>query len=81
MRSLAEEWTGDKKAVVLLDERFARKAVATVEANIDIVSTRSFFRLLTEDYGLNDTAAYWRLVLQNIQDMDTLDEIRSVRVP
>ena len=81
MRSLSEEWQGNNKAVVLLDERFARKAVAAIEANIDIVSTRAYFRLLTEDYGLNDTAAYWKLVLNNIEDMDTLDEVRSVRVP
>jgi hypothetical protein len=81
MRSLSDEWQGENKAVVLLDERFARKAVATIEANIDLVSTRAFFRLLTEDYGLNDTAVYWRLVLNNIEDMDTLDEVRIIRVP
>lgn len=81
MRSLESEWQGDRKAIVLLDERYARRAVAALEANIDIVSTRAFFRVLTEDFGLNDTAAYWRLVLHNIEDMDTLDEIRRVRVP
>jgi hypothetical protein len=80
MRSLEAEYQGDKKAVVLLDERYARRALAAVEANIDIVSTRAFFRVLTEDYGLNDTAAYWRLVLDNIQSMDTLDEVLRVRM-
>ena len=80
VRSLEEEFQGDRKAVVLLDERFARRVLAAVEANVDIVSTRAFFRVLTEDYGLNDTAAYWRLVLDNIQSMDTLDEVLRVRM-
>ena len=80
VRSLEGEFQGDRKAVVLLDERFARRVLAAVEANVDIVSTRAFFRVLTEDYGLNDTSAYWRLVLDNIQSMDTLDEVLRVRM-
>jgi hypothetical protein len=81
MRSLEAEWRGNRKAIVLVDERFARKALAAVDANIDIVSTRAFSRVLANDFGLNDTAAYWRLVLHNIQDMDTIDEITTVRAP
>lgn len=80
VRSLETEFQGDRKAVVLLDERFARRVLSAVEANVDIVSTRAFFRVLTEEYGINDTAAYWRLVLNNIESMDTLDEVLSVRM-
>jgi hypothetical protein len=58
MRSLETEWRGDHKGIVLVDERYARKALGSLEANIDIVSTRAFFRVLAEDYGLNDTASY-----------------------
>ena len=32
---------GDKKAIVLIDERRARKALSTLDANLDIVSTRA----------------------------------------
>lgn len=81
MRSLETEWKGDNKGIVLVDERYARRALGALEANIDIVSTRAFFRVLAEDYGLNDTASYWRLVLHNIQNMDTLDDIQKIRVP
>jgi hypothetical protein len=81
MRSLGDEARGDKKAIVLVDDRTARNALKTVEANLDIVSTRAFFRVLTEDFGLNDTAGYWRLVLQTVPDMDTLDQIVSHRLP
>ena len=81
MRSLEAEFRGDRKAIVLVDERYARKALGALDANIDIVSSRAFFRVLTEDYGLNDTSSYWRLVLRNIETMDTLDEIQTIRMP
>ena len=80
MRSLETECRGDRKAIVLVDERYARKALGALDANIDIVSSRAFFRVLTEDYGLNDTSSYWRLVLRNIETMDTLDEVQTVRM-
>jgi hypothetical protein len=81
MGTLEAETRGHNKAIVLVDERKARRALRTVEANLDIVSTRAFFRVLTTDYGLNDTAGYWRLVLDVIDDMDTIDEVVKVRVP
>lgn len=56
----------DRKAVVLLDERYAKRSLAAAEANIDFVSARALFRVLTEEFGLNDTAGYWRLVLHNL---------------
>ena len=80
MRTLESGARGDNKAIVLVDERQARRALRTMEANLDIVSTRAFFRALTDDYGLNDTAVYWRLVLDVIEDMDTLDDIVKVRI-
>lgn len=79
MRTLEEELRGDNKAIVLIDERRARKALRTVNANLDLVTTRAFFKVLATDYGLNDTAAYWRLVLQVVDNMDTVDEIEQVR--
>jgi hypothetical protein len=79
MQTLEQEAQGDKKAVVLVDERRARKALSTLDANIDIVSTRAFFEALAAEYGLNDTSGHWRLVLNVVQDMDTLDEIVKVR--
>jgi hypothetical protein len=80
MTALEDEARGDKKAIVLIDERRARKALSTLEANLDIVSTRAFFTVLTTDYGLNDTSGYWRLVLNMIEDMDPLDEVLKVRI-
>jgi hypothetical protein len=79
MRTLEEELRGDNKAIVLIDERRARKALRTVNANLDLVTTRAFFKVLATDYGLNDTAAYWRLVLQVVENMDNVDEIEQVR--
>lgn len=81
MRSLEREWRGDRKGIVLVDERYARKALGAIEANIDIVSTRAFFRVLSQDYGLNDTTSAWLQVLHNIENMDTLDDIQKIRVP
>jgi hypothetical protein len=80
METLEVETRGENKAVVLVDERRARKVLRTMEANLDIVSTRAFFRVLTADYGLNDTAGYWRLVMNLVENMDTLDEIVKVRM-
>jgi hypothetical protein len=77
MAALETEMRGDKKAIVLVDERRARKALSTIEA--DIVSTRAFFKVLASDYGLNDTAAYWPLVLDMVPQMDTIDDIIAVR--
>jgi hypothetical protein len=79
MTALENEARGDKKAIVLVDERRARKALSTLDANLDIVSTRAFFNVLTADYGLNDTSGYWRLVLDMIEDMDPLDEVLKIR--
>jgi len=79
MATLENEARGDKKAIVLIDERRARKALSTLDANLDIVSTRAFFNVLATDYGLNDTSGYWRLVLNVIEDMDPLDEVLKVR--
>jgi len=80
MTALENEARGDKKAIVLIDERRARKALGTLDANLDIVSTRAFFKVLAVDYGLNDTSGYWRLVLSLIDDMDPLDEVLKVRI-
>jgi hypothetical protein len=80
MTDLENEARGDKKAIVLIDERRARKALGTLDANLDIVSTRAFFKVLAVDYGLNDTSGYWRLVLSLIDDMDPLDEVVKVRI-
>jgi hypothetical protein len=68
------------KAIVLVDERRARKALSTLDANLDIISTRAFFKVLTTDYGLNGTSGYWHLVLSMIGDMDPLDEVLKIRV-
>jgi hypothetical protein len=65
---------------VLVDERRARKALSTLDANLDIISTRAFFKVLTTDYGLNDTSGYWHLVLSMIGDMDPLDEVLKIRL-
>ena len=75
MTALENEARGDKKAIVLIYERRARKALSTLDANLDIVSTRAFFKVLTTDYGLNDTSGHWRLVLSMIATMDPLDEV------
>lgn len=80
METLEVETQGDNKAIVLIDERRARKVLRTMDANLDVVSTRAFFRVLTSDYGLNDTTSYWRLVLNVVENMDTLDEIIKVRM-
>jgi hypothetical protein len=80
MAALENEARGDKKAIVLVDERRARKALSTLDANLDIISTRAFFKVLTTDYGLNDTSGYWHLVLSMIGDMDPLDEVLKIRV-
>jgi hypothetical protein len=80
MTALENEARDDKKAIVLVDERRARKALSTLDANLDIVSTRAFFKVLTTDYGLNDTSGYWHLVLRVIEDMDPLDEVLKIRV-
>jgi hypothetical protein len=80
MTALENEARGDKKAIVLIDERRARKALGTLDANLDIVSTRAFFNVLAIDYGLNDTSGYWRLVLSLTDDMDPLDEVVKVRI-
>jgi hypothetical protein len=79
MRTLEVEARGDNKAIVLVDERRARRALSILDANLDIVSTRAFFRVLATDYGLNDTLGYWRLVLNMVPEMDTIDEVLKVR--
>jgi hypothetical protein len=80
MTALETDFSGDNKAIVLVDERRARKALSTLDANLDIVSTRAFFRVLTANYGVNDAEAYWQLVINMIRDMDPLDEIVKVRL-
>jgi hypothetical protein len=80
MTTLENEARGDRKAIVLIDERRARKALSALNANLDIVSTRAFFKVLTTDYVLNDTSGYWHLVLRMIEDMDPLDEVLKVRL-
>jgi hypothetical protein len=80
MTALENEARGDKKAIVLIDERRARKALGTLDANLDIISTRAFLKVLTVDYGLNDTSGYWRLLLSLIDGMDPLDEVLKVRI-
>jgi hypothetical protein len=53
--SLENEARGDKKAIVPIDECRARKALGTLDASLDIVSTSAFFKVLASDHGRNDT--------------------------
>ncbi len=79
MRSLEAQWRATARAIVLLNERRARRIIGLLRPTSKSVPTRAFFRVLTEDFGLNDTAAYCRLRLNNIGDMDVLNENRRVR--
>jgi hypothetical protein len=71
---------GNRKAVILVDERNARRALAE-EPDIEIFSTRAFFRVLADNYVQNASDASWRLVLDVIQRMDPLVEVERVRMP
>jgi hypothetical protein len=81
MARLEEEARGDEKAIVLVDERRARKALGTLDPNLDIVSTRAFFEVMATDYRINDALDHWPEVLARIGTMDTLNEIHRVRIP
>lgn len=81
MSKLEEQAHGDDKAIVLIDDRRARKALSTLDANLDIVSTRAFFEVMAIDYRINDALDCWPEVLTRIETMDTLNEIQKVRIP
>jgi hypothetical protein len=80
MVRLEERARGKNKAIVLVDERRARKALGTLDANLDIVSTRAFFEVMATDYRINDALDLWPEVLARIGSMDTLNEIHKVRI-
>lgn len=69
---------GDR-LVALVDERRLRKRLGRADVNIELLSTRGFFRKFENDLGRGDALAIWRLVLIANPLMDPIDETLIVR--
>lgn len=64
MRSLADLAGPDETTFVLMDDRAGRAAVAGLGvANLDLMGTAAFLRVLKRDHGLVEAADAWTTMM------------------
>jgi hypothetical protein len=78
--AIVEEMVSEKQVtIVLMDDRRGRVAMRSVSANVDLVSSRAFFKLLEKEFKVAGAASRWDNVIESIQQMDALDKIEEIR--